>query len=326
MLGYSKEELEGIDLLLTVHPDYRELVGERAVRRRRGEAVPALYELKLLRKDGSSLDVETNARAIQVHGQPRVQTFIRDISERKSAEAALRKSEERYRVLVEESFDGIMIHDGTKIVFANSRLCEMMGYTKAELEGMDYWLALHPDCRDMVMMRAAARARGEDVPGHYHIKQLRKDGSSFDAEINARPTEVQGVVCVQVWIKDISEQKKAEEALRESEKNYRAVFNNAATGINLNRHGRVLEANAACANMLGYSQDELRQLTFRDLTHPDDLEITDQCYDELFRGVRDSCRFEKRYIRKDGRIMWADVWYRRSVMRSENIRQGYLPP
>ncbi len=113
---------------------------------------------------------------------------------------------------------------------------------------------------------------------------------------------------VQVWIKDISERKKAEEALRESEKKYRAVFDNAAAGINLNRHGRILEANAAFANMLGYRQDEIAQLAFREVTHPDDLEITEQCHEELIRGERDSCRFQKRYIRKDGRILWADVW------------------
>ena len=67
--------------------------------------------------------------------------------------------------------------------------------------------------------------------------------------------------------------------------------------------------------MLGYSQDEVRQLTFRDVTHPDDLKITEQCHHELVRGERDSCRFEKRYIRKDGRIVWADVWV--SAIRDE---------
>jgi len=315
MLGYHKEELEGMDLSLTVHPDDRELVSQRALRRAHGESLPALYEMKLQRKDGSALEAETNARAIVVEGRRVVQAWIRDISERRKAEEDHRKSEERYRTLVEESFDGIMIHDGKEIVFANSRLCEMTGYRKEQLEGMDYSQTLRPDYRDMVTRRAAARMRGEDVPSHYEIKFQRKDGSDFDAEVNARPIEVQGAPGVQVWIKDISERKKAEEALHESEKKYRAVFDNAATGINLNRQGRVLQANSAWANMLGYSQDEIRQLTFRDVTHPDDLRITEQCYDELVRGEKDSCRFEKRYIRKDGRIVWADVWV--SAIRDE---------
>ncbi len=161
MLGYSKEELEGMDLVSTVYPDDRELVRQRAIRRQHGEAVPALYDFRLVRKDGSIFEVETNARLIQVHGKPRVQAWVRDISERKRAETALRKSEERYRILVEESFDGILIHDGKKILFANSRLCEMLGYQRDELEGMDHLLTVRPDYRELIAQRVAARQRGE---------------------------------------------------------------------------------------------------------------------------------------------------------------------
>ena len=161
MVGYSKEELEGMEYSEVLHPDYRELVTERAAARIRGENVPGYYEIKLLRKDGSSFEAEISARVIEIRGEACIQAWIRDVSERKKAEEAPKQSEERYRALVEQSFDGIMIHDGTKIVFANSRLCEMLGYQKEELEGIDHWMTLHPDYREMVIERAAARARGE---------------------------------------------------------------------------------------------------------------------------------------------------------------------
>jgi two-component system, cell cycle sensor histidine kinase and response regulator CckA len=308
MLGYQKEELEGMDYRQTVHPDYRDIVAHRAAARMRGEDVPSRYEIKHQRKDGSSFDSEVNARPIEVQGAPGVQVWIKDISERKKAEEAVRQSEERYRTLVEESFDGIMILDGKKIVLANSRLCEMLGYEKDELEGMDHWITLHPDYRGTVNERLAARMHGESPPSVYECKQLRKDGSSFESEVNSRAIQAQGVPLIQVWIKDISERKKAEEALRKSEEKYRLVFDNAAAGINLNSHGRILEANAAFANMLGYSRDELAQIPFSDVTHPNDLKITEQSHDKLIRGEADSRRFEKRYIRKDGSIVWADVW------------------
>ena len=249
---------------------------------------------------------------------------FRDISERKSAEAALRKSEERYRVLVEESFDGVMIHDGKKILFANSRLCEMLGYGKDELEGMDYLLTVQPDYRELITRRVADRQSGQSVTSIHGVKLQRKDGSSFHAEVNGRPIDIGGAFGLQVWIKDISDRKKAEEALRESEKRYRAVFSNAATGINLNRHGRVLEANSAWANMLGYSQDEIGRLTFRDVTHPDDLKITEQCHGELIRGEKNSAASKNVTSGKTAGSCGLMSGYPRFEMKPENISEEYL--
>ncbi|HTY24270.1 MAG TPA: PAS domain S-box protein [Desulfomonilaceae bacterium] len=307
MLGYRKEELEGMGLFLTVHPDDREFVRRRAEARMRGETVSPRYEIRLVRKDGSSLDVETTARPITLQNKLCLQEWVRDVSERKKAREAISYSEERYRTLVEESFDGVMILKGETLAFSNSRLSKMFGYSKEELSHMKPWMLAHPDYQDLVRTRTAKRLQGKSPPARYEIRFRRKDGSTFDAEMNARVIKVQGEPGVQVWIKDISERKRAEEALRESEKKYRAVFDNAAMGINLNRYGHVLEANSAWAKMLGYSQSELRQLTFFGITHPDDVDVTQQYHDALVRGEADSYRLEKRYIRKDGQVLWADV-------------------
>ena len=102
-----------------------------------------------------------------------------DVTERKQMEEAIKERDEHYRALVEESFDGIMIAKGTKIVFVNSRLCQMLGYAKDELEGMEHRILAHPDYQDLVLQRALARMRGESVPPHYELKFQRKDGSIF---------------------------------------------------------------------------------------------------------------------------------------------------
>ena len=95
-------------------------------------------------------------------------------------EEALKESEEWYRSIVEESFDGIFVQKGPKIIYANSRLYEMLGYSAGELEGMDHWLIYHPDYRQIVRERAKARMRGEEVVSHqYEVKLQRKDGSSL---------------------------------------------------------------------------------------------------------------------------------------------------
>ena len=307
MLGYRKEELEGMDVWLTVHPDSRELVKKRIIARMQEEDVPALYELKLRRKDGSALEAETNARAVDLEGRPVIQSWVRDITERKKAEEAARQSEERYRTLVEESFDGIMIHDGTKIVFANSPLCAMLGYQKEELEGMDHLLTVHPDYRELVAQRVAARQRGETVASFYGVKLQRKDGSSFDAEINGRPIDVGGQISSQVWIKDISERKRAEDAIQQSEERYRTLVEQSFDGIMVHDGTKITFANSLLCEMLGYQRDELEGMDHWLIVHPDYQETVTSRVAARMRGEDVPSRYELKLARKDGTSFDAEI-------------------
>ena len=137
-----------------------------------------------------------------------------ELEERRRVEEALRQSEDRYRSLVEDSFDGIFVQKSSMIIFANSRLYEMLGYSPGELEGMDHWLVYHPDSHDIIRERAKARMRGEEVTSQYEVMLQRKDGSSFPAEISARHVQVDGEPGVQVWLRDISGRRRSEEAQR----------------------------------------------------------------------------------------------------------------
>ncbi|MFH0823743.1 MAG: PAS domain S-box protein [Pseudomonadota bacterium] len=106
----------------------------------------------------------------------------------------------------------------------------------------------------------------------------------------------------------IKEKKEAQEALRESEERYRAIYDNAAVGIALlGAGGRPVEANAAWLAMLGCSQDELRRLNYPDVIHPDDRASAEEMLQGLFQGKTERCRFEKRFIRKNGSVLTADV-------------------
>jgi PAS domain S-box-containing protein len=104
---------------------------------------------------------------------------------------------------------------------------------------------------------------------------------------------------------DITERKLAEEAVRESEERFRNMFVAAATGIAISTpQGRYLHANAAYCRMLGYTEEELRQRDFASLTHPDDLEVNLKLRDELLAGQRESIQMEKRYLKKNGDVVW----------------------
>jgi len=138
-------------------------------------------------------------------------SHVKELFKEVMPEEAPQPSEELYRNIVEESFDGIFVQRGTKIIFANRRLCEMLGYEKGELQGMDHWLVYHPDYRDYIREQAKIRLRGEKIRSQYEGKLQRKDGSSFDGEIGARAVSFQGEPVIQVWIRDITEEKQAEE-------------------------------------------------------------------------------------------------------------------
>src|SRR6185436_2345817 len=102
--------------------------------------------------------------------------------------------------------------------------------------------------------------------------------------------------------------RRAEEALRESEERWRAVFDNSAAGIALaNPSGRFLAGNLAYQKMLGYSEKELRELSFLDITHEDYRDANSELTTELLEGKRQYFEMEKRYRRKDGNLIWVRV-------------------
>jgi PAS domain S-box-containing protein len=172
--------------------------------------------------------------------------------------AALRESEEKYRTLVEESFDGIFIQKGPKIVFANRRLHEMLGYVDGALEGEDHWVVYHPDYQAITRERGQARMRGEEVPSQYEVKLQRKNGTSFDGEIRARAILFGSEPGIQVWIRDITDRKRAEEAVRESEEKFRILVEKSPLGVSLiGKDGRYRYLNPKFVEIFGYGIEEI---------------------------------------------------------------------
>jgi|GEM_PF-2436366 len=131
----------------------------------------------------------------------------------KSSVGQLKESQEKYRMLVEKSLDGIYIIQDNKIQFANARFQEMSGYTEEELEKMDFWELVAPESREIVKERGLKRLRGEDPPERYEFRALRKDGKVIDVEALATGIEYEGKRAIQGYIRDITERKKLREKL-----------------------------------------------------------------------------------------------------------------
>lgn len=124
---------------------------------------------------------------------------------------------EWYRSLVENSFDGIFIQKGPKIVYANKMLHEMLGYEPGELVGKDHWLVYAPESQALTRERGEARMRGENPPGQYEVSLQRKDGSTFEGEILARRIQFEEGPGIHVWIRDLTERRAMEKRREELE-------------------------------------------------------------------------------------------------------------
>ncbi len=173
-------------------------------------------------------------------------------------EEELRKeTETRYQTIVESSFDGIYIHETEGVVFVNKRLCEMLGYSQVELLGRSFWTLYHPDYQLFIRKRAWARMEGAAEPSSYEAVMLSKDGSPLPVEVCARVvTDKEGRLSY-IWVRDLTEKKASEQALKHAYEQYRSIFDNAIEGIfRSTPDGKFVAANPALARIYGYESPE----------------------------------------------------------------------
>jgi two-component system, cell cycle sensor histidine kinase and response regulator CckA len=301
--GYSEEELLSRPFGDLIHPDDKDMVLDRHGRRAKGEKLPGRYPFRIVTKDGTNRWVEIDSAAISWEGKPAVLVFTSDVTDRKLAEEALKESEEWYRSIVEESFDGIFVHNGVKMVYANSVLHEMLGYSAGELAGMDHWLICHPAYRQEVRERGMARMQGEAVARDFDFQLQRKDGSYFDAEVHAGAVKVKGEPCVRVWVRDVSKRKRLEVVQRRLAT---AIEQSADAIVITDTQGIVEYVNPAHERITGYTRDEVvgsKTLLFKEQGIGPEFER--QFFDSIAAGKVWSSRTVGR--RKDGTLYDTDV-------------------
>jgi PAS domain S-box-containing protein len=153
---------------------------------------------------------------------------------------ALREAEEMFRAVAETASSAIFIHDGSHFLYMNPATVDLFGYTRDQLEKGDLWQMVHPDFRNLLSERAAARFRGEQVPSRYEFKIITKSGEERWLDVGARLISFARKPCILANAFDVTEQKRTEEALRNREEHYRAAIEAGKVGtwewdISLNR-------------------------------------------------------------------------------------------
>ena len=249
----------------------------------------------------------SNAAAVAIENARLYESITQELAGRQKAEKRLIQSEERYRTLVEESFDGIFIRKEAKISFANQRLHQMLGYGRDELLNLDPCLIYHADYQGLVRERIHAGRLGGDIPSHYEVKLERKDGSWFYGEINAQPIRFEGEPGEQVWVRDITERKQAEAALQESEEKYRLLVENANDAIFIIQDEVIKFPNPKTVDLLGYSPDELAEISFFDLVHSEDRDMVLEKHVRTLEGEESPGTCSFRIIYRAAEVLWVQI-------------------
>lgn len=295
-----------------VHPDDRERVFAALIAHL-AQRVPYDIEYRIIMKTGECRWIAAKGQALwDETGRPlRMAGSFSDITERKRAETALWESKERFHTLADAMPQQVWTADPDgSLDYVNQRVLDYFGRPFDQMIGWGWEQVLHPD--DLPECRARwARALKTGEPYEIEFRLLRaSDGSHRWHLGRALPLRDQAGRIVK-WFgsnTDITERKQTEEALRHSEERFRASFRHAAVGMGLvDLTGRILEANQAFSDITGYSEEELKNLTFQDITHPDDRTANLALQQNAIEGKRESFAVEKRYIRKDGEIVWVRV-------------------
>jgi PAS domain S-box-containing protein len=215
---------------------------------------------------------------------------------------------ERYAFLSRNVNDAVLLVDGDRIVReANERAVEMYGYAREELLGMPL-TDLRSEGAKVAMDEDLARLGDQGGTALYETAHVRKDGEVLHVEVSARVHPLAGGDACTMIVRDISERLASEAALRESEDKFRYVFAHSSVAKSITRPTGEIDVNDAFLDLLGYTREEITERgTWQQISHPDDVESTNAIVASLIGGERVSARFEKRYLRKDGSVVWADV-------------------
>ncbi len=236
---------------------------------------------------------------------------IRLLAQRRRVEEALLDSESEFRTLFENNPDPVVLvsFDG-KILNTNQAGARMVLMRKEEIiERSIFDLGVFSE-NDVALFRRTMSAMAKGEPVSPVVSQvLRKDGTKRWVEILASTVIKAGCDAFQIIGRDITDRVDAEEALRKSEGKFRAIFNAAAVGITLvGAEGKPYGFNDKFANYLGYSREELSRMSFAEATYPGDLEKNLAFIKEFNAGKIDHYDMEKRFVRKDGEIVWAHLF------------------
>jgi PAS domain S-box-containing protein len=313
--GYSREEFLAMTLRDIRPPEDVPLLLEHL--KSLAESSQKFYAARNIRhrkKDGTIIDVEVISHEVEWNGRKARLVSINDVTERKRAEEAVRESEEWFKEVFEGSRDAIFLVDSNaRFIGVNEAACKLTGYSREELLNMSI-----PDLHEEGDLKAFRKYFDRILSGMEVTSEaplLRKDGKKVQVEFSNKMINIRGRRLMHTIARDITERKRAEEALIESERKYRTLFDQIADPVFIidKVTHRFIDCNRTALSVYGYSRDELLRLTPFDLHPPEERRLVEGAID-----LKSDGRQTWTHLSRDGRRM--SVW-----VRSEEIEYQGRP-
>jgi PAS domain S-box-containing protein len=311
ILGWTRAEALGRRLSeLIIPPKYRE-AHEQGMRRYlqtgQGRVLNRIIEIEALHKDGHLFPVELSIWPISDDRGQGFGAFIRDVSERQRAQESLKASEERYRSVVENLGEGMLVLRDGLVVFANLKAAEVLRVPHEQLLGADYLQWLHPDDREIARDRQRRRQAGEKVVDRYEVRRLDADGTVRWLETHANRAVWEGRPATISFFSDVDGRRAMVEAVQRSEERYRSVVENLGEGMFVAQNNRIVFANRQASEIMRVPPDELLGADPVQWIHTEDRAMVLDLRVRLRQRQEIQERYEARHIGRDGVVRWLAI-------------------
>jgi PAS domain S-box-containing protein/putative nucleotidyltransferase with HDIG domain len=303
MFGFkSPEDMAGTNPMDYVPPEDLEWVTKELAQVLADPEKRDVATLRAKTEDGRIIWVTASGTSFEYEGKPSMLLSLIEVTAAKEAEDKLRDSEEKNRLLIDNSIEAISVIQDGVIKFANRRFAESVGYSAQELVSRSFADFIHPDDRQRVAEYYFKRMGGEEAPSSYQFRWIDREAADHWGEASVAILNWEGRPATLCMLSDITERVKAEQALKDSEERFRALIEEATDAVAiLEPSGKTVYYSPSMRRVTGYTPEEWAGKSLGDLLiHPDDLLSLASLLEKMKKPNATAEGVRVRYVHKDG--------------------------
>ncbi|MFX1569127.1 MAG: PAS domain S-box protein [Promethearchaeota archaeon] len=324
--GYSEEEILNwgpYEFMKVVHPEDKDFILEQAKKKQSGDPdVTPQHQYRLIRKDNEIRWIENFSKTINFDGKPADLVTTIDITDKIKAEQKLKESEEKYRYLIENALEGVWVIDSNAdTILVNPTMAKILGYTVDEMIGKSLFSFIDEDQIEITKKQIKRRKLG--IADERDAEYLHKNGNKVYLRLRAAPIfdKQRNYEGAYAFLADITQQKLAEQKLKESEENFRTIAEQAFIGTLIIQDDKVEYVNEALLQIFDFSHEDVHNWTKDDLLKlifPEDLDNLREYRNKLKAGEPDFKKFYSfRAFTKYGKLKWIDQFSKSIIYRGK---------